>query len=92
MENYGSFKSFGFICIYKLKSEFLFYNADVLKIKMTWKIMGASKVSVIYIYSFYNADVLKIKMTWKIVGASKALIIIFMVVLLIFLFLQFKLI
>ena len=44
MKNRESFKSFGFICIYS------FYNADVLKIKMTWKIMGVSKVLVLYVY------------------------------------------
>ena len=44
VKNYGRFKSFGFICIYS------FYNADVLKIKMTWKIVRASKASVLYVY------------------------------------------
>ena len=33
-----------------LKSEFLFYNANVLKIMMTWKIVRVSKTSVLYIY------------------------------------------
>ena len=35
-----------------LKSEFLFYNANILKIMMTWKIVGTSKVSVLYIYIY----------------------------------------
>ena len=35
-----------------LKSEFLFYNANVLKIMMTWKIVRVSKASFIYIYIY----------------------------------------
>ena len=42
MENYGSFKSFDFI------------YADVLKIKITWKIVRVSKTSVLYVYIDYN--------------------------------------
>ena len=35
-----------------LKSEFLFYNANILKIMMTWKIVEGSKSSVLYIYIY----------------------------------------
>ena len=33
-----------------LKLEFLFYNAKILKIMMTWKIVRASTASVLYRY------------------------------------------
>ena len=35
-----------------LKSEILFYNANILKIMMTGEIVGVSKVSVLYTYIY----------------------------------------
>ena len=43
-----------------LKSDF-FFNANILKIMMTWKIVGVSKASVLYIYIDNNNNIIEVE-------------------------------
>ena len=44
-------KKYGREIVIKIR---IFFNANILKIMMTWKIVGASKVSVLYIYIYID--------------------------------------